>query len=87
MDLSAALDLGRDTLLLSLVISAPILLIGLVIGLIISILQAVTQLQEQTLVFVPKIVAMMLATVIFLPWIAQRLLDYSQEMFGRVPWN
>lgn len=87
MDLSAALDLGRETLLLSLVIAAPILVIGLVIGLLISILQAVTQLQEQTLVFVPKIVAMMIATVVFLPWISQQLLDYSRNLFGRAPWE
>jgi flagellar biosynthetic protein FliQ len=87
MELSAALDLGRDTLLLSLVIAGPILAIGLAIGLLISILQAVTQLQEQTIVFVPKMVAMILATVLLLPWIAQRLLDYSREMLGRVPWQ
>ena len=86
MDLPAALDLGRDTLLLSLVIAGPILAIGLVIGLIISILQAVTQLQEQTIVFVPKMVAMILATIVLMPWIAQRLLDYSREMLGKGPW-
>ena len=49
-------------------------------------LQAVTQLQEQTIVFVPKMVAMILATIILMPWIAQRLLDYSREMLGKGPW-
>ena len=87
MDLSTALDIGRDVLLLTLVISGPILLVGLVIGLLISIAQAVTQLQEQTLVFVPKIVAMVVAIVFFMPWIAQRLLDYSIEYLGSVPWD
>jgi flagellar biosynthetic protein FliQ len=87
MDLSAALDIGRDTLLLALLVSAPILLIGLVVGLLISIVQAVTQLQEQTLVFVPKIIAMMIAMAIFMPWIAQQLLDYSRSMFTAMPWD
>jgi len=83
MDLPAALDMCRDTLLLSLIVAGPILAIGLVIGLIISILQAVTQLQEQTIVFVPKMVAMIVAIMVLLPWIAQRLVDYSREMFGQ----
>jgi len=87
VDLPTALDIGRDTLFLALVISGPILIIGLVVGLLISIVQAVTQLQEQTLVFVPKIVAMMIATVLFMPWIAQRLIDYSREMFASMPWE
>lgn len=87
MELSTALDIGRDTLLLTLVISGPILFIGLVIGLLISMAQAVTQLQEQTLVFVPKIVAMVLAIIFFMPWIAQRLLDYSREYLGGSPWD
>lgn len=85
MDLPSAIDAGRDMLLLSLVIAGPILGIGLIVGLIISIVQAVTQLQEQTLVFVPKMAAMMLATILLLPWIGQRLIDYSREMFGTAP--
>ena len=51
----------------------------------ISLLQAVTQLQEQTLTFVPKIVAMVGAAVFFIPWIAGRLLEYAQGMFGTLP--
>ncbi|MEE8170395.1 MAG: flagellar biosynthesis protein FliQ [Phycisphaerae bacterium] len=85
MDLSTALDIGRHTLYLALLISAPILGIGLIVGLIISIVQAVTQLQEQTLVFVPKIVSMIVATAVFLPWIAQKLLDFSRNMFAAAP--
>ncbi len=87
MDLSNALDLGRDTLMLALIVAAPILAIGLVIGVIISILQAVTQLQEQTIVFIPKMVAMIIAVVVLLPWIAVRLLDYSRDMLGKSPWE
>jgi flagellar biosynthetic protein FliQ len=70
---------------LALLASAPILVIGLVVGLVISVVQAVTQLQEQTLTFVPKIAAMILAASIFTPWIATLMLDYSREMFGAFP--
>ena len=66
---------------MALATSAPILLIGLAVGLSISVFQSVTQLQEQTLTFVPKIAAMALAASYFIPWIAIRMLDYSQRMF------
>ncbi|GAB6988927.1 flagellar biosynthesis protein FliQ [Paenibacillus pini] len=58
-------------------VSAPMLLLGLVVGLIISIFQATTQIQEQTLAFVPKIVAVMLALLIFGPWILTTLVDFT----------
>ena len=61
MDLGSALDIGRNAFYMALSTSAPILLIGLLVGLSISILQSVTQLQEQTLTFVPKISAMVVA--------------------------
>ena len=62
-------------------VSLPILLVGLIVGLVISVFQAVTQIQEQTLTFIPKIVAMVAAAILLMPWTAQRLLDYSREMF------
>ena len=82
MSLEHATDLVRNTLLLSLIISAPMLLIGLVVGIIVSLLQAVTQIQEQTLTFVPKITAMIGAAVLLMPWIGHHLLEYAQKMFG-----
>ncbi|HEY3244210.1 MAG TPA: flagellar biosynthesis protein FliQ [Phycisphaerae bacterium] len=85
MDLTQALDIGREAFWIALVTSAPILLIGLAVGLLISLFQAVTQLQEQTLVFVPKIAAMVVAAWFFIPWIATRMLGYCQEMFGTGP--
>lgn len=87
MDLGAALDLGRSAFYMALSTSAPILLIGLVVGLTISVVQSVTQLQEQTLTFVPKIAAMVVAAAYFIPWIAARMLSFAQEMFGRQPWE
>jgi len=67
MELGEALDLGRDAFLICLATAAPILLIGMAVGLVISVFQSVTQLQEQTLTFVPKIVAMVVAAAYFIP--------------------
>ena len=82
MDLPSAVDLVRQTLMLAMIISAPMLVIGLVVGVVVSLFQAVTQIQEQTLAFVPKITAMFAAAVLLLPWIGQRLLDYAAGVFS-----
>lgn len=82
MEVGTALDLVQRTLVLALLISAPMLLIGLVVGVIVSLFQAVTQIQEQTLTFVPKIASMVIAAVLLMPWIVQKLLDYSAALFG-----
>jgi flagellar biosynthesis protein FliQ len=81
MDTGQAVDLVRNTLIIALTVSAPMLLIGLVVGIVVSLLQAVTQIQEQTLSFIPKIVAMVAAAILLAPWTAQRLMEYSREMF------
>ena len=86
MDMSSAVELGRSAFYMALTTSAPILLIGLAVGLTISVFQSVTQLQEQTLTFVPKIAAMVVAAAVFIPWIANRMVAYTQEMFGTLPW-
>jgi flagellar biosynthesis protein FliQ len=87
LSLQDATDLIRHTLVLALVVSAPMLLIGLAVGIIVSLLQAVTQIQEQTLTFIPKIVAMVAAAILLMPWMGQRLLEYSAAIFleGRIP--
>ena len=82
MDVDQATDLIRHTLILALTISAPMLLIGLAVGIVVSLLQAVTQIQEQTLTFIPKIAAMTFAAIVLMPWIAQRLLEYTSAMFS-----
>src|SRR3954467_2177132 len=81
MEPGQAVDLVRHSLLMALTVSAPMLLCGLVVGIVVSLLQAVTQIQEQTLSFIPKIVAMVAAAILLMPWTAQRLMDYSREMF------
>ena len=82
MSISDATDLVRHSLFLALVISAPMLLIGMAVGIVISLFQAVTQIQEQTLTFVPKIAAMIVAAIVLLPWIGQQLIDYASGMFA-----
>ena len=82
MGLEQATELLRQTLILTLVIAAPMLVIGMVVGIIISLFQAVTQIQEQTLTFVPKITAMIAAAILLMPWIGQRLLEYASTMFS-----
>jgi flagellar biosynthetic protein FliQ len=74
--------LGREMILMSLLVSAPLLGFGLLAGLIISIVQAVTQINELTLTFVPKIVTVALALAFFLPWILNLLVGYTTNLFN-----
>ena len=85
MDTTTALDLGREALLMVLIISTPVMGIGLLVGLVISLLQSITQLQEQTLTFVPKIVAMVGVALLLVPWLATRLLEYTRLLLGEPP--
>ena len=80
-----AIDLGRDAIFMSLLVGLPVMLVAAGVGLLISLLQAVTQLQEQTLSFVPKIVAMMLVLILTAPWLIDQMVDYSTELFVNVP--
>lgn len=81
MDLAQIIDIGRRTVYMALLLASPILLTGLVVGVVVSILQAVTQIQEQTLSFVPKILAMMVALAVLLPWMLQQMTAYTQQMY------
>lgn len=81
MDIDLATDLVRNTLIVALLISSPLLIIGLIVGVFVSIIQALTQIQEQTLVFVPKILVMGILAIILMPWIGQRLMDFTRLMF------
>ncbi len=74
--------IGRDAMLTTLLSAAPMLLAGMTVGLIISVFQSVTQIQEITLTFVPKIVVVMTAFVLFLPWMAAIVLDFVEPLFG-----
>ncbi len=76
-----AVDLGRSALFLATKLSLPLLIVGLVVGLAVSILQAATQIQEQTLSFVPKILAVVATLFILLPWFLIELIDYTEDLF------
>ncbi len=73
------------TAVCTLLIAAPLLAIGMVVGLIISIFQATTSIQEQTLSFVPKIVAILGALVLLGPWIMASMVQFTVRLFGRIP--
>lgn len=75
------IDTVRTALLEALIISLPILGAGLLIGLLVSLIQAVTQIQEQTLTFVPKIIVMIVVSALLLSWIAARMIDFTVSMF------
>ncbi len=80
-----AVDVARSALLQALIIALPILGAGLAVGLTVSLFQAITQIQEQTLTFVPKIIAMILVAVALLSWIAVKMMDFATEMFTGFP--
>jgi len=85
MTVDQATEIIRQALILALLVSGPLMVIGMIVGLIISLLQALTQIQEQTLTFVPKIVAMIVAAIVLMPWIGQHLLEYTTLMFSFKP--
>ena len=79
-DLELAISVAQRALLLVMEISLPVLLVGLVMGLFMSILQAVTQIQEQMLAFVPKILAMAGILLVILPWVLAHMTSYTREI-------
>ena len=70
---------------LALKIGLPLLLVGLVLGLIVSVFQAVTQIQEQTLTFIPKIIGMAVVLVVAGPWMLGQLISWTAELYGQIP--
>jgi flagellar biosynthesis protein FliQ len=85
MDPQTAVDIGREALWFTLLIGAPVLGAALIVGLVIGLLQALTQIQEQTVSFVPKIVAMLLVLSVSLPWLITQMLQYSTDLIGGIP--
>ncbi len=80
-----AIDLGREALWVALLVGAPVLVVGVTVGLLIGLFQALTQIQEQTVSFVPKIVAMVLTLSLALPWLITRMLQYSTDLIEGIP--
>lgn len=78
------LDFGREAIWLMLLMSAPVMAVALAVGLIVSLLQTLTQIQEQTLAFAPKAVAIFLSLIVFLPIMGALLNKFTQEIFARI---
>lgn len=76
------IELGREALLTVLLVSAPILGLSLLVGLAVSLFQATTQIQEQTLAFIPKIIAVLVAVVVFGPWMLRIMSNYATRLLG-----
>lgn len=84
MSTDTVVQLGRDALYMVMLVSAPMLGLGLIVGVIISIFQATTQIQEQTLAFIPKIIAVFVAVLLFGPWMLNLMVGYTRELWGNL---
>ncbi len=85
LDASMVVDLGRQAIWATVVVSAPLLAVALVVGLVIGIIQAATSINEMTLSFIPKLIALGLALLLFGNWMLGTLVDFSRGIFQRIP--
>ena len=85
MDSAAVVDLARQALWMTMLISGPLLVVGLLVGLVIGIFQAATSINEQTLSFIPKILLMGLTLAIAGGWMINTMVDYTKGIFIRIP--
>jgi flagellar biosynthetic protein FliQ len=85
MSYAAALSLGREAIFTALIVAAPMLVLGLITGLCVSIFQAVTQIQEQTLTFIPKILVSAIAILFFGPFMLAMLTAFMARVFSNIP--
>ena len=79
------MSMGNQAIQVSLVLAAPLLLVALVVGLVISIFQAATQINEATLSFIPKLLAVFATLVVAGPWMLAQMLDYMRQLFSSIP--
>jgi flagellar biosynthetic protein FliQ len=79
------IKLGQEVLTLILYLGGPVLIVALVVGLGVSIFQAVTQVHEMTLTFIPKIIAVGVTIILVLPWMMQRMLDFTINLLSAIP--
>jgi flagellar biosynthetic protein FliQ len=84
MEVTQVVDLGREALWVLVKVSAPVMLTALFIGLIISLFQALTQIQEQTLTFVPKILSVFMVMILVMPFMLQSLIDFNTELYTMI---
>ncbi|MGI6586812.1 MAG: flagellar biosynthesis protein FliQ [Lutisporaceae bacterium] len=85
MDQRIVIDIAQDAIMTVLLVAAPILGLGLLVGLIVSIVQATTQIQEPTLSFIPKIIAVSLTLLVFGPWMMNIMYEFTVRLFENIP--
>ncbi len=85
MDMQFVIALGRQAIYTTLLVSAPMLILAMIVGLAISVLQAITQVHEMTLTFIPKIIAVAVALVIFLPWMMTTIVGFATQLLATIP--
>ena len=85
MNQDTVVNLATQAMTLGLEVAGPILIVGLIIGLAVSLFQAVTQIQEQSLSFIPKIIGLALVIVILGPWMLDRLINYTTNLYMSIP--
>jgi len=85
MTVEFVVGIMAEAIQVTLLVSAPVLVVGLVVGVAISLFQAVTQIQEMTLVFVPKIVAVLVVLIAALPWMLSLLMTFTHNLFANIP--
>lgn len=85
MDTATVIDLGRQALWTIALISAPLLLVALAVGLFVGIIQAATSINEMTLSFIPKLIAIAFALLLFGSWMLVTLVDFTRSIFERIP--
>ena len=85
MDAQEAIDIARQAVYVTLLLGAPVLIAGLVVGLLVGLFQSLTQMHDQTVLFVAKLVAAVLAISLSLPWLMEKLTDYSRGVIQDIP--
>ncbi len=86
MSPESVMTLSRQALEITIMVSAPLLLAALVTGLLVSIFQAATQINEMTLSFIPKLLAMFVVMIVAGPWMLGVMMEYMQRLYGNIPW-
>jgi flagellar biosynthetic protein FliQ len=85
MGAQEAIDLGQSAMWMTILVAAPVLITGFVVSLLIGLLQALTQIQESTVSFFPKLVLMVVALSVSLPWLIAVMVDYCRDLFEGIP--
>lgn len=85
MNQDVVISLALEAMALAMKVGLPLLMVGLIIGLVVSVFQAVTQIQEQTLAFIPKVIGLAVVMVVGGPWMLGQVVAYTQELYSSIP--